>query len=168
MSSLAPCPPSSPLFHRKYSKRTQEEIDHKFIRDGLQKYYLEQSMKKEKPVSKKPSPSLKKADKGQGTATILAAANAGIIAVGPIPLELSRRNSNMGQAPPTPVPPVPSPVAQRKGKQSFSTIFFCFLDWPREEVNKVFLRFFCFIVWPRKKAKFFYDFFAIWNRPAKM
>ena len=49
------------------------------------------------------------------SATLIAAANAGKIAVGPIPLEIARNNMS---TPPTqqqaPIPPYPSPNLQRK------------------------------------------------------
>ena len=52
-------------------------------------------------------------NKTETSTTLFAAANAGMVAVGPIPLEMERRNS-MPNTPPA--APVPSPVAQRKGK----------------------------------------------------
>ena len=49
------------------------------------------------------------------SATLIAAANAGKIAVGPIPLEIARNNmSTPPQQQQAPIPPYPSPNLQRK------------------------------------------------------
>ena len=118
--SLAPCPPSSPRLHGpSYSRRTQTEIDTQYLREGLQNYYIQQQQKvKEKEEERKrqqkmAEKSQKQKEKG---ATILAAVNAGIIAVGPIPLDIGRVNHGLG-GPPTPVPPLPSPVTLRRERK---------------------------------------------------
>ena len=48
------------------------------------------------------------------SATLIAAANAGKIAVGPIPLEIARNNMSPPTQQPAPIPPYPSPILQRK------------------------------------------------------
>ena len=59
------------------------------------------------------------------SATLMAAAaSAGFIAVGPIPLEMERRGRNTTN---TPAPPVPSPVTQRKDHGMIFIIALSFL-----------------------------------------
>ena len=82
------------------------------------------------------------------SATLIAAANAGKIAVGPIPLEIARNNMS---TPPTqqqaPIPPYPSPNLQRKdnnlGNLSMysarnleMSICFSLKSWPSERFHR--------------------------------
>lgn len=98
--------PASP----SYSKKTQDVLQHKMLRDEIQQYYLNQQKLKQKMQT------VQKRHKSRGS-TFMAAANAGIVAVGPIPLEVGRKRVATPSYN-TPVAPLPSPVAQRKGMES--------------------------------------------------
>ena len=118
--SFTTCP--SPSKKPSYSAKTQEEINHQALRENLQTYYMNQQKlrQKQKELEKKKvertaSASSTTSSQGAGTGsnkkvTTIAAVNAGIVALGSIPLQIGRSRS------PTPVPdpPVPSPTIHQK------------------------------------------------------
>ena len=117
--SFTPCP--SPSRQPSYSTKTQDEINHQALRENLQHYYMSQQKlrQKQKEVERRKkierttsasSTSSTTGATGNKTATTIAAVNAGLVALGPIPLQIGRNRS------PTPVPdpPVPSPIIHQK------------------------------------------------------
>ena len=119
--SFTPCP--SPSRQPSYSTKTQDEINHQALRENLQHYYMSQQKlrQKQKEVERLEKKKIERTTSasstssatgatGNKTATTIAAVNAGLVALGPIPLQIGRNRS------PTPVPdpPVPSPIIHQK------------------------------------------------------
>ena len=88
----------------------------------IQQYYLQQQkLKQQHEEERKKRQQVEKSfistnntTKISKSATLIAAANAGKIAVGPIPLEIARNNMSPPTQQPAPIPPYPSPILQRK------------------------------------------------------
>ena len=118
-----------------YSKRTQEEMDNQILHQRLQDYYFQQNhiraqQKRAQQIQQQQliqqqqqhqqhqrsasngimgalnRSGSSKSSKGSNVATMMAATKAGIVAVGPVPLDFSRMNV------PPPVAPQSSPAVQ--------------------------------------------------------
>ena len=111
--NLTPC--SSPAQRSQSpSFLSEESIDCQSLTERIQQYYMQQQRLKQlqDEERKKRQQAEKSAAKKKSAAAVLqAAANAGRVAIGPIPLEVGR---SVPTATPSPLPPFPSPTSQRK------------------------------------------------------
>ena len=112
--NLTPC--TSPAQRpRSPSHLSEESLDCQSLTERIQQYYMQQQRLKQlqDEERKKRQQAEKSAAKKKSTsaAVLQAAANAGRVAIGPIPLEVGR---SVSTATPSPLPPFPSPTSQRK------------------------------------------------------
>ena len=113
--NLTPCssPAQRPL---SPSHLSEESLDCQSLTERIQQYYMQQQRLKQlqdEERKKRQQAEKSAAKKKSASAAVLqAAANAGRVAIGPIPLEVGRSVSSTTT--PSPLPPFPSPTSQRK------------------------------------------------------